>query len=310
MASGEVGTRRALPEQELRDAEAILCADLPTNHDKMRSLRLVQLSSAGFKQIEGMRLSQRDLVVCTASGVNNVPIAEWVVMMMLALNRDFPRLMQNQAAAKWDRGARYQTELRGKTLGIWGYGGIGREAARQAKALGLRVHVLTRSGKIDHRPRYTVPGTGDPQGQWPDRVYAANDAAQFCAELDFLVLAIPETPDNQGLIDHTIFNALPNHACLLNPARGSLVVEDDLIQALRENQVAAAALDTHFQYPLPPEHPLWSMPNVMLTPHISGSTLSPHYPSRLIELFTLNVTNLQSGRALLNQLAPHQLDPA
>lgn len=309
VASGELGTQRSLPESEVRDAEAILCTFLPDNHHQMTSLRLAQLCSAGFKQVEGLGLSQRDLAVCTASGVNDVPIAEWAVMMMLSLNRDFGGLMRNQSAGRWDRDARFQTEVRGKTLGIWGYGGIGRETARLASSLGLKVHVLTRSGKIDRQPRFAVPGTGDPDGRYPEQVFAAADAKRFCASLDFLMLAIPETPSNLGLIDRELFDALPNDAFLLNPARGKLINEHDLLEALREGRIAGAALDTHFQYPLPPDHPLWSMPNVLLTPHVAGSSLSPHFASRLWELFTTNLQRIETALPPYGQLAASQLDP-
>lgn len=309
LATGDVGKPRALPESELRDAEAILCNTLPANHDAMTSLQMVQIASAGFKQVEGLGLSERGVSVCTASGVNDVPIAEWVVLMMLSLRRNFPQLLRNQAEAKWDRDAQFQTELRGMTLGIWGYGGIGREAARLAKMMGLTVHVLTRSGKIGTTPRFHVQGTGDDEGNLPDRVFSAAEAEAFCATLDYLVLAIPETPDNLGLIGAAIFEALPDRAFLLNPARGKLVHEQALFNALRGGQIAGAALDTHFHYPMPADHPLWTMDNVVMTPHISGSSQSPHFTRRLWELFVENLRRQRNGEPLLGQLAARQLDP-
>lgn len=309
LASGDVGKLRTLPDAELRDAMAILCNALPTNHHAMANLELVQIASAGFKQVEGLGLSERGVDVCTASGVNDVPIAEWVVLMMLSLRRNFPQLLRNQAEAKWDRDSRFQTELRGKTVGIWGYGGIGRETARLAKMMGLRVHALTRSGKVDTSPRFHVPGTGDGGGDLPDRVFSASEAELFCATLDYLVLAIPESPENIGLIDEAIFKALPDHACLLNPARGPLVKEQALLDALRTGQIAGAALDTHFHYPMPADHPLWTMENVIMTPHISGSSQSPHFASRLWQLFIENLRRKRDGEPLLGHLSPRQLDP-
>src|SRR5947207_1633408 len=96
--------------------------------------------------------------------------------------------------------------------------------------------------------------------------------------------------------------ALPSRAFLLNPARGPIVQEQALLKALREGWIAGAALDTHFAYPLPPEHPLWAMPNVILTPHVSGADGSREFPARLADLFTQNVTRYLAGRPLLNEL--------
>ncbi len=238
-----------------------------------------------------------------------MPIAEWVVMMMIALNRDLPGLMRNQAQGSWDRDARFQTELRGKTIGIWGYGGIGREVARLTSGLGLDVWALTRTGTIDTRPRFVVEGTGDPDGSIPSRVFSPSQAEVFCASFDFLVLALPATPTNIGVVDRHIFDALPDQAFILNPARGNLINEADLLNALRSETIAGAALDTHIYYPMPADHPLWSMPNVIMTPHISGSTESPHFAARLWDLFMTNIKRVKRGDEPYSKLSPKQLDP-
>lgn len=309
LAPGELDTRRGLPETLLQDVRAMLCTYLPTNHEAMTAVELVQLGSSGYSQVENLGLSQRCVRVCNASGVNDVPIAEWSVMMIVALARDLPRLFQHQQQTVWDRGARFQQEVRGRTLGIWGYGGIGRETARLAAAMGLRIHVLTRTGRIEQRERFRIPETGDDDGIIPERVFSINEAKQFCQTLDFLLLAIPQTPANERLINRRIFEALPDRAFLLNPARGGLVCEADLLWALKTGQIAGAALDTHFHYPLPPDHPLWQMPNVILTPHISGSTESPHFKHRLWQLFCENVRRWQAGQILYNLLSHDQLEP-
>ena len=309
LAPGELDTRRDLPEAALRDVRAMLCTYLPTNHQAMTAVELVQLCSSGYNQAENLGLAHRGVQVCNASGVNDVPIAEWAVMMIVALARDLPTLFQHQQQAVWDRGARFQQEVRGRTLGIWGYGGIGRETARLAAAMGLRIHVLTRTGRIEPRERFRVPRTGDDDGTIPERVFSAVEAEQFCQSLDLLLLAIPQTPANEGLINRRLFEALPDRAFLLNPARGGLVCEADLLWALETGQIAGAALDTHFHYPLPPDHPLWQMPNVILTPHIAGSSESPHFKHRLGQLFCENVRRWQAGQSLYNLLSHDQLEP-
>ena len=309
MAPGDPETRRELPESLLCDTRVMLCTFLPLNHAAMESLELVQLGSAGFNQAVNLGLAQRGVRVCTGSGANDIPIAEWTVLMMLALARDLPQLFHNQQRGVWDRDARFQTEIRGRTLGIWGYGGIGRQSARLASALGLRVYALQPSGRLSRTPRFRVEGTGDDDGSIPDRFFSLAEVSTFCESLDFLLLAIPQTPQNVGIVNRRVFEALPDRACLLNPARGPLVVEEDLLWALRTGKIAGAALDTHFQYPLPPEHPLWQMPNVIITPHISGSSKSPHFGARLGQLLRENVRRWRSGEMLLNELSPKQLEP-
>lgn len=309
LAPAPYEVKRALPADLLADVRATLCTFLPDNHAKMRSLEVVQLCSAGFAQVERLGLSARRVRVCTASGVNDVPIAEWSVMMMVALARDLPAMFRNQQRGAWDRSPRFQQEIRGRTLGIWGYGGIGRETARLAKAMGLRVHVLTRSGKADAGERFHPAGTGDDAGELPDRVYGTAELEEFCRSLDFLLLSMPQTPQNVGIVNRQVFEWLPPHAFLLNPARGPLVNEADLLSALDSGRLAGAALDTHFQYPLPPEHPLWQMPNVIMTSHIAGSSQSPHFKARLWQLFEENVLRWLDGRPLLNTLSSERLDP-
>jgi phosphoglycerate dehydrogenase-like enzyme len=302
---------RALPSDLIKDARAMLCMFLPENHVEMRSLEFVQLCSAGFSQVERLGLTRRGVKVCTASGVNDIPIAEWSIAMMIAVVRDFQGLFDNQRHGKWNRDARFQSEIRGRTLGIWGYGGIGRETARLARALGLRVHVLTRNGQIDtSTPRFRAEGTGDDTGVHPHRVFALSEVEDFCRSLDFLLLAIPQTPQNVGIVNREIFECLPKTAYLLNPARGPLVNEADLLHALRTGLIAGAALDTHFKYPMPPDHPLWRMPNVIMTPHISGSSKSSRFVERLWQLFAENIRRWQSSERLLNQLTAMQLEGA
>ena len=151
--------------------------------------------------------------------------------------------------------------------------------------MGLRVHVLARNGVEPIRNIYTVPGTGDPEGVLPDRVFKAGEELEFLRDLDFLILALPLTKATEGLIGERELQALPRQAFVLNPARGPIIKQEALLRALREKWIAGAALDTHYQYPMPPDHPLWKFPNVIFTPHISGSSLSPNFRQRFGKYF-------------------------
>jgi phosphoglycerate dehydrogenase-like enzyme len=274
----------------------------------MTSLELIQISSAGYSQLWNLGLEERGIRACNGLGNFDIPIAEWNLAMMVNLARNLRGMIRNQEAGIWDRAAVFQQEIRGLTVGIWGYGGIGRETARLAKAFGLRIHVMTRSGIQGRLNMYRVEGTGDPDGLLPDRVFGPGQEREFLSQLDFLVLATPLTRKTEGMIGESQLRALPQTAFVLNPARGPLIQETALVKALREGWIAGAALDAQYHYPLPANHPLWQLPNVILTPHISGSALSPHFLERAWDIFVENVERYLSGRPLMNELTAEQLN--
>lgn len=291
----------------LKDVEVLFCSTPPKNFHAMTSLKWVQIASAGYTQLFEHNLNTRSIRATNALGCFDVPIAEWVIAMLVNLARDMRQMVRNQDAAVWDRSAVFQREIRGLTLGLWGYGGIGRETARIAKTMGLKVHVLTRNGVGPRQNSYYVPGTSDPDGVLPDRVFKAGEELDFLRDLDFLVIALPLTKATDGLIGERELQALPKTAFVLNPSRGPIIQQAALLRALSENWIAGAALDTHYKYPMPPDHPLWSFPNVIFTPHISGSSLSPRFKDRLWEIFSLNLERFDKGEPLLNELTPAQL---
>ncbi|MBM3796752.1 MAG: D-2-hydroxyacid dehydrogenase [Acidobacteria bacterium] len=299
---------RPLPAERLRDVDLLFCTFPPSNFADLARVRWIQIASTGYAQLFGLGLTERGIAATNGRGCFDVPIAEWNVAMMVNLARDVRGMIRNQDAALWDRGARFQREIRGMTLGLWGYGGIGRQTARLARALGMRVHVLTRGGAIPPRENvYRVEGTGDWNGTLPHRVFRAGDEDSFLRELDFLVVSLPLTKATEGLIGERELRALPRSAFLLNPARGPIVQQAALLRALDEGWISGAALDTHYVYPLPPEHPLWRYPNVILTPHISGSSMSQHFRDRVWDIFGKNLRRYLAGQELLNRLTPAEL---
>jgi phosphoglycerate dehydrogenase-like enzyme len=281
-----------------------LCKLPPGNLGDMVDLKVMQISSVGYEHLRDRGLADAPFKVCNARGVFDTAIAEWNLAMMVNLVRDLRGMVRNQEQAAWERADRFAQEVRGRVLGLWGYGGIGRETARLAKAFGLTVHVLTRSGVGPRRNTYVLPGTGDPEGVLPDRVFVAGQERDFLSGLDFLVLALPHTRQSTGLVGSAELRALPPTAYVLNPARGPILQEQALLVALRAGWIAGAALDTHFAYPLPAEHPLWRFPNVILTPHVSGADKSRLFLGRIGDLFVQNVTRHLDGRPLLNEVTP------
>ncbi len=298
---------RELPARQLRDQAVLFGTYPPRNFHDLQALRWIQITSAGYTQLFGLDLPAKGIRATNALGVFDVPIAEWNIAMLINLQRDLRGMIRNQDAAVWDRDKRFQEEIRGRVIGLWGYGGIGRETARLAKALGLIVHVLVRNGVSPRSNVYCVPDTGDPDGNLPDRVFTMSEKEEFLRGLDFLILAMPLSSQTEGIVGESELRAPPRQAHVLNPARGPLIQEAALLRALREGWLAGAVLDTHYHYPLPADHPLWRMPNVILTPHISGSSLSPRYPERIWDIFLQNVERFQNGRPLLNELTADQL---
>lgn len=298
------------PVEWLRDKDVMFCSGVfPANFRECNAIRWVQMGSAGYEQAIEVKAGEHNggtVRVTNALGTFDVAIAEWNVMMIIALARDLRGMIRNQGKGVWDRDKRFQREVRGSTVGFWGYGGLSRETARLVKHMGMKVHVLVRGG-VKKRRHYLIPGTGDPEGKLPDRVFDMGQKREFLAGLDFLVIGIPQTPSTIGLIGEEDLQALPRYACLLNPARGPLIREDALLKALREKWIAGAALDAHYHYPMPPDHPLWHTPNVIMTPHISGSGETQNYLPRAWDIFTQNLKRFRAGEPLLNELSREQL---
>lgn len=298
---------REIPSDVARDTQFLVCTRAPTNLDEMEHLEVIQLISSGYAQLFGLPLSERGIRACNARGVFDVAIAEWSIAMIINLARNARELFRNLEHHVWDPNVRFHREVRGSRVGIWGYGGIGRETARLAKAMGMEVSVLTRNGVSPRHQSYCVPGTGDPDGVLPDRMFTQDQSEVFLKNLDFLVIAAPLTNKTEGMIGERELSALPQHAYLLNPARGAIVKEAALIEALKGKRIAGCALDAHYHYPMPPDHPLWSLPNVIMTPHISGSTQAAYYLPKLWDIIHENVRRTLAGEPLLNELTAEQL---
>ncbi|MFT5469730.1 MAG: phosphoglycerate dehydrogenase-like enzyme [Verrucomicrobiales bacterium] len=297
------------PEEGSDEVEVMICQQPPPNFEAFPRLRWVQIDSAGYQQLLPFRLPEKGIVATNVRGVFDCPIAEWNVAMMINLVRDLRTMIRHQDQGIWERSGQFTGQIRGKTVGIWGYGGIGRETARLAKTMGMRVHVLARSANKSRDDSTCIEGTGDPDGSLPDRYFGEDEKDAFLSELDFLILALPLTAKTDGLLGEAELRALPSGAFLLNPARGPLVQEAALLAVLRDGHLGGAAIDTHYQYPLPSEHPLWSFPQVILTPHISGTIFSSNFKSGLIDIFRQNAKRFVAGQQLLNVVPPADLLP-
>ena len=289
---------------------SVLFADLPpVNVADLTCLRWMQLGSHGYSQFNGVHLPS-STVVTNASGTNDLPIAQWCVMMLLALARDLPGMLRAQRDHEWDRSVAFQAELTGLRVGVLGYGNVGREVARQLQDLGLEVWVMSRSGVRDRGPRFDPLGRRRESWRTPDRVLMLDQADEFYAGIDALVVAVPIASGTTALVDARALRSLRPGAFVLNPARAGVIDEVALLEGLRSGHLGGAALDDHYRQPMPPDDPFWDAPRTIVTAHISGSTGSTHYESRIWDLFTENLTRLTRGETLLNVIARDDLDLA
>ena len=259
-----------------------------------RRLRWVQTTSAGvgeFARRHGL-LEREDVVITTSSGVHARPLAEFVLLAVLMFGKDLLRVQGDQRRHHWERYA--GAEAAGLVVGVVGAGRVGSEAGRLLR--GLDAHVI---GVVR-----TAAGRA-PADVHADEIVAVSDLDAVLPRLDVLVLATPHTPDTAGLVDARRIALLPPRAVVVNIARGDVVDEAALADALAAGRLRGAALDVFQTEPLPPESPFWDLPNVLVSPH-SASTVAAEN-DRIVELFCENLRHYLAGEPLRNVLRPELL---
>ena len=310
----EVSPRLRLLAQPMRKAEDIsndvwsrtevLYTDriLPTP-EQAPNLRWLQFHYAGIDAVlDAPILRKKDLMITTLSGAAAPQTAEYVVMMLLALGHRLIEMSQAQARADWprDRMERFRPqELRGSTVGIVGYGSVGREIARLMRAFGATVLAVKRDVMHPEDSGFYLPGLGDPGGDLFHRLYPPQALRSMLKECDFVVVNLPLTPETRGMIGAGELAAMKTSAYFVQVGRGQVVDQAALVSALQERRIAGAALDVFQEEPLPTNHPLWKLNNVLLTPHIAGA--SAHYNERAVQVFFENLKRYLSGAPLLNR---------
>ena len=261
-AAGEVRLAFASSTEDLLDlapeADVVYVwrterGQLPAAWPRLERLRWIQSASAGVDHLLFPELVRSEVVVTNARGVFDDAIAEWVVGMLLAFSTDTMRTLALQREARWEH--RRTRRLAGSRLVVVGPGPIGRSVARLARALGLEVAAVGRTARIDEDLGVVAP---------IERLH------EVLATADHVVNALPLTPATAGLFDAAAFVAMPATSTFVNVGRGGTVDEPALVDALRAGGISAAALDVFAEEPLPAHSPLWSMPNVEVSPHMCG----------------------------------------
>jgi D-2-hydroxyacid dehydrogenase (NADP+) len=279
--------------------------------DRAERLCWVHAPAAGVGAYLTPGFKRRSIPLTNSRGVHAVPISEHVLGVILALARRLrPAIVEQTTTGMkrehWWVGSEIPDELRGKTLGLFGYGAIGREIARRALAFGMRVIALRR--RPDAPPRWDpeLLSTLGLPAQEPelDLVVGPADLPRFLGESDIVTISAALTPETQGVFDAGALSRMKRGAWLVNVARGKIVREPDLILALEEGRLGAAALDVFDTEPLPRESPLYRLDRVILTPHISG--LSRGFWPRAMALFRRNLRRYLEGRPLWNRVDPER----
>lgn len=251
-------------------------------------LRWVHVHSAGADRPVYLELRARGVAISTSSGANAAVVAQTALAGLLALSRQFPRLMRAQIAGIWAPliGTGLPRDLAGQTAVIVGWGPIARHLAESLRLLGLRLVVVRSSGELAAEDIDTLP---------------FEDIRRVLPRADWLLLACPLTERTRGLIDAGALALLPNGAHLVNVARGELVDEPALIEALANGKLGGAFLDVFAHEPLPLDSPLWQLDNVIATPHSAG--FSDGNEARVTELFIDNLRRWLAGESLRNEVA-------
>jgi D-2-hydroxyacid dehydrogenase (NADP+) len=282
-------------DRELPDSDILVGFSLrPEQLALARKLKWIHSTAAGVGQLMYPELRASKIEVTNARGVHRVPMAEHILGTLIALSRRFPDCVRYQRQSRWSQQDLWDgvpwflrpRELRGQTVLFIGFGTIGREVAKLAQPLGVRISAVTRSGRAD--------------SNLAEQVFPASRLHEALPQADFAILAAPETPETRQMMGENEFALMKPSAYFVNVSRGALVDEPALIRALEQRKLAGAALDVASQEPLPPDNPLWKLDNAFITPHVSAA--SDRLWERQTELLLENLERWFSGRELLNRV--------
>lgn len=256
---------------------------------KAPGLKWLQVFNAGVDHPIYAEMLARGVRLTTSSGSTAEPIAQTAITGLLMLARNFPHWLESQKNHAWNpmRAPSLPRDLKGQTVLLLGLGHIGNEIARLAKALGLNVIGVRRSGRKS--------------GDHADELHAPEALGGLLPQADWLVVACPLTPETRGMVNAGVLARLPQGARVINIARGEIIAEAALVAALESGHLAGAYLDVFEKEPLPPESPLWNMPNVLISPHNSAATSGN--TRRVNEIFFGNLGRWGRGEPLVNEVS-------
>lgn len=268
------------------------------------NLHWIQLHHAsGDIILRSSLLEKPDIVITTMSGAAVSKIAEYTIMMMLAMGHNLTDMLECQKNGEFPEnsleGFIPKRELWGSTVGIVGYGSIGREIARLLYPFGVTILATKRDAMNPKDTGYVMEGHGDPDGNLFHRLYPIQALHSMLKECDFIILTLPYSEYTQNIFSEEEFSVLKPSAYLINVSSRGVVSEEALIKSLVDNRLAGAVMDVKHDELMLPENPLWTTPNLILTPHIAGASIN--YDGWAMMLFIENIKRYLSGGVLLNR---------
>jgi phosphoglycerate dehydrogenase-like enzyme len=306
LADRQCRTAEEVAEFVSGGCDALLTFRVPNDiATRSPGLKWIQLLSAGADHVLSGPLKAIAIPITTASGIHATPIAEYTLASMLAYAHRIHLAIRAQTRREWMRSGAFMgsvDEIRGRTIGIVGYGSIGRETARLAAAFGMQVLALKRN-PVDRVDRGWSPaGLGDPDGKIPQRYFGPDEREAILRESDYVSVTLPLTDHTRKFIGEREFAAMKPGAYIVNIGRGEVIDERAMAAALAAAKIGGAGLDVFEHEPLESSSPLWDLENVILTPHISGANRG--YMDKACELFAENLKRFAANRPLLNVVDP------
>jgi phosphoglycerate dehydrogenase-like enzyme len=293
IANVNIGTDRASLEAHAPEADIILFTGVaktdipfPDIWRLTKHVRWLHSLSAGMDKILFPDLIESSVPVTNARGVFRRSLADWTILGILYFYKRVPRLIENKRAHRWEE---VLTDwIADRVMGIVGYGEIGRECARLAKALGIKIYATRR------RPELSKD---DPL---LDRIFPSTQLKEMLEQCDIVLASAPLTPETYHMLSHDQFNSMKPTAIVINVGRGPVIEDAALIEALQSKRIAGAALDVFEHEPLPPDHPLWDMDNVLISPHSTDHSRDPDWLDLSVQCFVENFHRFLKGEPLNN----------
>lgn len=295
--AGEMASRNVSDERKIEILAALADTEVLFGQnrtaveyfDAAPRLKWFQAINAGIEGMDRAGLLTRGFTVTTAAGLAAGGIAEYALGTMIMLAKNLHVMVRAQQDHRWERGDR-MVELSGKTVGILGLGEIGRETARRARAFGMHIIASRRTA---------VPGATDPDC---DELLPYSEIDSLLARADFLVVAVPLTAETKHMLGEAQLARMKPGSFVVNVARGAVFDQAALTTALASGRLGGAALDVFDPEPLASDDPLWGLPNVIVTPHISGSVEG--YTEKAVTIFTANLERYLAGQPLAHEARP------
>lgn len=253
--------------------------------EKAANLKWIMVASAGVEKMPHKAILEKGITVSNVRGIHKTPMAESVLAHLLSIKRSLPTIYEKQTQREWHRKIR-SSELSGSAALIIGPGAIGGEIGRLLQAFGVSTIGCNRSGK---------------QADYMNEMVSFENILEVLPKVDTVISVVPSTEETKGMLGSEHFKAMKSQAIFMNFGRGDLVPDDVLVKALNDGEIGYAVLDVFEQEPLPSDHPLWGMENVVVSPHVSSH--SGRYVERALEIFAPNLKKwLENNPDLTNQV--------